>query len=134
MRRTIPLLLALSVVSVAGCFIETTENPPTRVVSDGTLTLRWQINRTVDPNQCFQGSAERIRVFAVQADGFRREYVARCQDFATTITLPQGTYTGEAFLEGPAGRRTTSVTLGQVPIISGRNVVVEVDFPSNSFL
>ncbi|MBX3188322.1 MAG: hypothetical protein KF819_14990 [Labilithrix sp.] len=136
MRWTFPLLLALATVPAAGCFVETRETRPfpTPVAGDGTVTVRWSINSKFDRDQCSQGSVEhlRIRIFFL-GGGLQGEYQAPCVDFATTVTLPAGTYTGEATLQGRAGARTTTVTLGQLTVSANQNTLSEIDFPASSF-
>lgn len=127
-------LCALSAVALGGCFIDTDDDDFFPVSRTGSVTVRWSINGTFDPNLCFQASASTLRVDVYFLSGaLQGEYIAPCEDFQTRIDLPEGDYFAGANLEGGVGTRTTTVDIDPFTIVRGSTIVVDVDFPASSF-
>ena len=66
----------------------------------------------------------------------RGEFQAPCQSFATTIsTLPPGNYQATARLIDINGAsHTTPVSMQPFTLVPDSNLVVDIDFPADSFL
>src|SRR5690242_4855902 len=92
----------LALVTSMGC--GGTETTVVQSPSDGTLTLDWTINGTHDPAQCNQGAVATIDITVDTIDGASAgEFQQDCGAFATTITLPPGSYTASAVLLDASG-------------------------------
>ena len=132
---------ALFVASIAstGCIVETGDSapPPVVVVEPGRLTVRWMVDEAVDPNRCVLGRAAAIDIAVSTIAGRTAgEFQAPCTAFATTISsLYPGDYVADALLLDSAGRpRTTSVEIRPFTVIERTDLVIDVDFPADSFL
>src|SRR5258706_11156265 len=111
--------------------------PPTGGPVPGSLTLRWTVDEVTDPNVCIMGNAATFDVVLSTASGqFAGEFQATCTSFGTTISsLLSGNYTGSAMLLDPGGQpRTTAIYIQTFTIFDNSNLVVDLDFPANSFL
>ena len=129
-------------VGAIGCSVQASTDagpppPPPPGPVAGSLTLRWTVDEVTDPNVCIMGGAAAIDVVLHTTDGgFAGEFQQSCTNFQTTIAplTPSG-YVGSAILIDAGGRqRTTAVTIQPFNIIDGTNLVVDSDFPANSFL
>jgi hypothetical protein len=103
----------------------------------GSLTLRWTVDEVNDPNVCIMGNAATLDVVLTTSDGqFVGEFAAACTSFATTISsLVADDYTGTAQLLDSGGRaRTTVINLRPFTILENSNLIVDLDFPADSFL
>lgn len=130
----------------SGCFFEASTDagpapaplpPPPGPLGPGTLTLRWNVTETTDPNSCVIGNTPTFDVILTTSSGqFAGEFQASCASFATSVSsLVPGDYTGSAVLLDPQGRpRTTTVYIQTFTIIENTNLVVDLDFPASSFL
>jgi len=101
------------------------------------LTLRWTVQSAADPNLCTLGNAALIDVVLTGSGGrFGGEYQASCGSFATNIgSLAPDTYTATAQLLDGAGRpRTTVIRVNTFTILENSTLVIDLDFPANSFL
>jgi len=111
--------------------------PPPPTVNPGSLTVRWMVDETTDPNTCIMGNAASLDVVLTTAGGqFAGEFQAPCTNFSTTISpLVPGNYDGRAqLLDGYGNPRTTIVTIHPFDIIDSTNLVIDLDFPASSFL
>jgi hypothetical protein len=147
MKRSIQSALISIAASLAmtGCFIEASTDapgragppPPIVVVRGGSLTLRWTIDGQVNPGSCDIGGATVLHIRLMTTSGaFAGDFEADCAQFATKITslAPDG-YTGTAELQDAGGApRTTSIQLDPFTIVSDSTLVIDVDFPPDSFL
>lgn len=125
-------------ISLSGCFVQASGDPPPPPPppSAGDLTLRWTVDATIDSNVCIMGQASMIDIVLSPTDGQPSgEYQAACSDFATNVSeLRSGEYVGTARLIDPGGQaRTTTLQLNPFVITSGSRLVIDVDFPANSF-
>jgi hypothetical protein len=135
MKSLKKLVVLLGLVSPA-CFVESSE-PDTVVVSsgDGVLTVTWTVDGTSNPSECaFQG-ADSIDIIVTTPSGAQMTEVSdACEAAATSIDLPPGTYDADAVLLDSAGHTiTTAVDLGRFTIYGDDELVVDADFPEDSF-
>jgi hypothetical protein len=127
-------LIASSLValSLSGCVVSTTSDPP--VVSDGVLVIDWTINGSTDPNQCNQASATRLEVIVDPGSGAPITFSQACEAFATSIDLAPGTYSASALLVDASGTaRTTQVDINPFTIRGNDELHTPIDFPASSF-
>jgi hypothetical protein len=126
------LLLGLA---ASACVVDSSE-PDTVVVSgDGVLTVTWTVDGTSNPSECaFQG-ADSIDIIVTTPSGAQMTEVSdACEAAATSIDLPPGTYDADAVLLDAAGHTiTTAVDLGRFTIYADDELVVDADFPEDSF-
>jgi len=130
--------LLLTAFVASGCFIETSDPaPPPVVVEPGRLTVRWMVTESKDPNLCVVARVAAIDVTVRTTSGQPAgEYQASCGTFATSISsLYPGSYVAEAVLIDSVGNpRTTTVELRPFSIVERTDLVIDVDFPADSFL
>lgn len=103
--------------------------------SDGRVTLRWTVDGSTNPNACQLSGVSNIRITIYSTGGVTYgSWAQDCSFFATSIDLPPGNYTGTAVLEnGGGGARTTTISLDPFTIIGGSTLVLDIDFPADSF-
>jgi len=138
-RRAGVLGLFFASIGAAGCTIEAGPSapPPVVVVEPGRLTLRWTVSETVDPNLCVLGRAAAIEIAISTAAGVSAgEFQAPCAAFATTVSsLYPGNYWADAWLIDAVGRaRTTVIEIRPFTILDRSELILDVDFPADSFL
>jgi hypothetical protein len=130
--------LFMASIGSAGCIVEAGESaPPPVVVQPGRLTLRWMVDEAVDPNRCVLGRAATIDIAVNTTAGHvAGEFQAPCTSFATSISsLYPGDYVADALLLDSAGRpRTTVVDIRPFTVLERTDLVIDVDFPADSFL
>ena len=104
--------------------------------SIGTLTVRWTVAGTFDPNACAAHGAATIHVNVFdRSGGFVGEYAQSCTAFATEIYLFPGQYSAQALLADSAGAaRSTTINIVPFTIRFDSDLVIDVDFPQASFL
>jgi hypothetical protein len=134
MRALLPLAFGLVLPS---CFFvdDDDDRPSGGVVPTGLLVVDWSISGVQDPAACRQSDSDVINIALETADGAPLgEFEDACEAFETGIELEPGDYFGDAVLLDPSGAaRTTPVDLGLVRIFGDDELVVPVDFPSDSF-
>lgn len=133
MNSRFGLVLALA---SAGCVAEATDSRPAVVEADnGLLVVDWSISGAQDPAICQQSDADVINIAVESARGDSvGEFEDVCEAFQTSIELAPGEYFADALLLDPSGdARTTAVDLGAFEIFGNDELVVPVDFPSDSF-
>ncbi|HVR19188.1 MAG TPA: hypothetical protein VMS65_05825 [Polyangiaceae bacterium] len=131
--RMAPLALALVLPS---CFFSDDDDaPPVVVEPTGVLVVDWSISGLQDPAACRQSDAEVVSIAVETADGVSLgEFEDACEAFDTSIELEPGDYFADAvLLDSTGAARTTPVGLGLVRIFGDDELVVPVDFPSDSF-
>src|SRR5689334_22523556 len=129
-------LFAASVAG-AGCVVESSAPPPPVVVEPGRLTLRWTVAESVDPNLCVFWDVAAIDVaVSTTAGQSAGEFQAPCTAFTTSISsLYPGNYVADALLIDSVGRaRTTHVPIRPFTVIERTELVLDLDFPRDSFL
>jgi len=133
MRALWPFAFALVLPSCF--FVDDDDDAPVVVVPTGLLVVDWSISGLQDPAACRQSNADVLNVAIQTADGAPLgEFEDACEAFDTSIELEAGDYFGDAVLLDSSGAaRTTPVDLGLVRIFGDDELVVPVDFPSDSF-
>ena len=133
MKAKLALIAALA---CSGCFAEATDSRPVVVESgNGLLVVDWSISGAQDPAFCRQSDADVINV-AVETSGgsFVGEFEDVCEAFSTAIGLAPDGYFADAVLLDPDGAaRTTPVDLGYFEIFGDDELLVPIDFPTDSF-
>lgn len=129
--------VGVAATALSGCVVTSTDyyGPPPPIATDGTLTVDWTINGVKDPSQCVQSQSVVIQITVTTTGGaFAGTFQQRCEVFATSITLAQGSYVAQAELLDPAGQpRTTSVSIAPFTIFANDELIIPVDFPAPSF-
>jgi hypothetical protein len=131
--RSTLALFALS-AAAAGCVAEAAILPTPIGPSSGTLTQRWSIGGSFDPNVCAIYGADRMELVVTDTAG---NVVARayqpCTEMEMTLTLPEGSYVGDAVLIA-ADNRDVSTTLPLQPfrVLAGTDTFIDTDFPTSS--
>jgi len=133
-KGAIVLGACLALAGLGGCVVSSSSEP-VPVESTGRLTLRWTIDGTTDPNLCVMGQVMDIDITISTTGGaLAGEFRAPCEAFATTVsTLLPGSYVASARLVVADVPRTTPVDIAPFTIFSNSELVVDVDFPANSF-
>jgi len=129
------LLVVLGLLPVSGCSVES-DQPETVVVrGSSTLTVTWTVDGTSDPAMCTIEGADTIDVVVESPSGaLVSEVLDDCQAAITHVSLPPGDYLADAALLDAAGHElTTRVDLGPLTLYGGDELVVDADFPPNSF-
>ena len=134
-------------LAATGCFFEASTDAgptPTPVPPPippgpvpGSLTVRWTVESRTDPNLCVLGNASVLDVILTTTAGqFAGEFQASCSAFATTISslAPGGYYGSAQLLDGGGRPRTTSIAINAFSILENSNLVIDLDFPADSFL
>jgi len=100
------------------------------------VEVRWTLNETADPNICIQAQAPTMDIVVTTVGGqFIGEFQAACEAFGTSITLSRGSYGASARLLGTGGQaRTTTLNIDPFTIVENSSLVVDIDFPADSFL
>jgi hypothetical protein len=130
-----PVVLACA-LALSGCVAEATDSRPTVVGADtGLLIVDWSISGYQEPALCRQSDTEVISIVVETADGdFVGEFEDVCEAFSTGIELVRDDYFADAVLLDPSGSaRTTTVSLGYFEIFGNDELVVPIDFPTDSF-
>lgn len=132
LRSLIPLVFA---TSLTGCIID---DGPDRIPvarDNGLLTVAWTVDGTDDPAACAFEGADTIDIFVEHARGGTAAHVSDfCEVFVTSIELRPGSYFADAVLLDVSGRPiTTTVDLGFFEIFGRDELIVDVDFPLDSF-
>jgi hypothetical protein len=129
------ILLIAAVGLAQGCVVGSSE-PDTVVVSgDGTLTVTWTVAGTSNPDECAFEGADSIDIRVQTTSGASvADANEVCEAGAASVDLPPGGYVADAVLLDAAGHViTTSVNLGHFTIRGDDELVVDTDFPSDSF-
>jgi len=128
------LLLLAGLVPVSSCAVSS--EPETVVDSgDSVLTVRWTVDGTSDPHACAAEGADAIDVVVQAPNGeVVAEAVESCERAATHVALAPGHYDADAVLLDPAGHTiTTPVELGPITLYGSDELIVDADFPPDSF-
>lgn len=122
-------LLVCSCVALSSCVVVHDHG------DDATLTVAWTIDGRADRARCRQGDVDTADILIETASGRRvDEFQAPCNAFEASIGLEVGTYFVSVVLVDPDGNdRTTAVDSDPVVLHYGDDVVVDVDFPADSF-
>jgi hypothetical protein len=134
MMRTFPRAALVFALAWPACAVS--NEPETVVVAAGSqLTVAWTIEGTSDPAACTAEGAAAIDIVVRTTGGvFVAEATAACEAAVTSIDLGAGAYVADAVLLDSAGHTiTTAVDLGAVTLHGDDELVVDADFPADSF-
>jgi hypothetical protein len=108
-----------------------TPQPP----ADGTVTFDWTLAGVKDPNTCGVQDVATFDVVVTTPNGAPyAEFRESCEVFATTVSLPPGTYAANAVLLDPQNfERTTEIPVVPFDVISATDLAIPLDFPPSSF-
>jgi len=120
-------MTALLGLCLSSCVVETH--------GTGTLTVDWTIENGKSASTCRVAGVDQIAIDVYDDDSsWHSSYSANCEDFATSIDLDSGHYSGSAVLLDYDGNEiTTTVDLGPMRIYSDEELVVPIEFPADSF-
>jgi hypothetical protein len=110
---------------------------PTPILERTRLTMRWTVDQSVDPNLCALGRVVAIDItVSTTAGELVGQFRAPCLAYATTIgALSPGDYVADAVLIDAAGKpRTTVIAIHPFAVLERSELVIDVDFPADSFL
>ena len=116
-------------LAVTGCVVVSDH------ANEATLTVTWTIDGHADRSRCRQGDVDSVDILIETVSGRTvDEFQAPCGAFEASVGLPTGTYFVSVVLVDPDGNdRTTSVDSDPVILHYGDDVVVDMDFPADSF-
>jgi hypothetical protein len=123
-------VVATGALASTGCTVQTTTAPP----ASGQVTFDWMIDERSDPNLCAQSAASTFHVEIIDpSNNAVTDYSAPCDAGATTITLTQGAYSAQAWLEDSSN--TNRTTMVSIPTFTINSIPLDlsVDFPASSF-
>ncbi len=101
----------------------------------GTATFRWSIEESFDPTLCpiHRASAMQIELYDSRG-AFLSQLEPPCTAFETTISLDEGWYWASMHLGDVSGRPvSTTANMGSFEIIGGTDILLDADFPVDSF-
>lgn len=129
------LLVLFGLVPASGCAVESDQPETVVVTGSSTLTVTWTVDGTSDPGACDAEGADTIDVVVESASGaLMSEVVDDCRAGITHVSLPPGDYRADAALLDSAGHEiTTRVDLGPMTLFGSDDLVVDADFPPDSF-
>jgi hypothetical protein len=135
MLRALLLPLIVASLSLTGCIIDDDPDPVIVTRGYGLLTVTWTVDGTDDPAICAFEGADAIDIFVERSSGGMAAHVTDvCEAFITSVELRPGSYFADALLTDPVGSPiTTAVDLGYFDIYGGDELVIDADFPSDSF-
>lgn len=108
--------------------------PPT--AATGTLTQRWSIGGQFNERFCVTYGADRMQlVIRDRAGALVARAFQPCEEMEMSVTLAEGSYTGDAWLIGADGERvSTTLPLRPFRIARGTETFIDTDFPVSSLL
>jgi hypothetical protein len=129
-------LIGTLVSSLAGCMVEAGFDAPVVVERTGGLRLEWTIDGRDDGVAGADYGVSSVEVDVYDAFGdYVTTSLSRCDDHAVTIDLPEGDFDADATLVDDFGdAMSTTATVERLDVISGTDLVVDLDFPAASML
>jgi hypothetical protein len=127
-------VLFAGLLPVSSCAVSS--EPETVVVSgESVLTVRWTVDGSSDPRACAAEGADAIDLVVETPSGLSvAEAVEGCELSETHIALAPGRYEASAVLLDAGGHTiTTAVELGPITIYENDELIVDADFPPDSF-
>jgi hypothetical protein len=114
-----------------GCTVQTTAAP----LPTGQVTFDWTVDGSPDPNLCAQSSAASFVVEVTDESNGNTiaDYSTACTDGLITLTLTQGNYSAQAWLEDSSGAQRTTIDPVSPFTINSAPLGISLDFPSSSF-
>jgi uncharacterized protein (DUF2141 family) len=104
--------------------------------SDGTLAVTWTVASTTTPAECTTYDAASISLTFTDSTGavYGTAYTAPCSQFATTVSLPAGTYNVSAQMVDASGAAVgTAIPPQPITITADISTPQAFDFPASSF-
>jgi len=126
----LPVLLSACTAEVGGGIAITPG------ADEGSLTVTWTVEGTDDPGACYDTGATEMELVVYDEDGARVTNThSACDDFAVTLTLPEGRYSADATLVDPNNESiSTTLPMNRLDIVGGSDLSVDIDFPQSSIL
>ncbi|HKP59649.1 MAG TPA: hypothetical protein VJV78_23155 [Polyangiales bacterium] len=142
-RASLTYLTALLLLGTAGCTVHTHgyhdyddyddyDHHP----YDGVLTIDWSLDDSFDSDECDHYDADSVELIVYEGGHDEVLHLQRrCDDFETSIDLPDGVYSLDATLLDHSDRRvTTTLALDDIDIYDGEETRISIDFPLDSRL
>jgi len=140
MKHALTAALA-SAIAIGGCAMSSDEPAPApaRDVApaepaplDGTFTLEWTIDGSIDPNRCTSSWATTIEITLFDRAGTKMGvFREACRAFATSVALAAGSYSAVAVLLDASGQpRTATVNVHPFNIAEHDELRIPIDFQS----
>lgn len=128
------ILLLAGLLQVSGCAVSS-EPAPVVTSGDAVLTVRWTVDESSDPRACAAEGASAVDVVVqTRSAGVVAEVVEDCEVSTTHLALAPGSYDADATLLDSGGHAiTTRVELGPLVLYGNDELVVDADFPPDSF-
>jgi len=125
--------LAALCALLPGCVVD--DSPAVIVSGDGLLTVNWTVDGTTDPVACSVEGADAIDIQVTTPGGaLVAEANDDCRAGTTSVELAPGSYFADAVMLDRASHTITStVDLGGFRILGDDELVLEADFPADSF-
>jgi hypothetical protein len=129
------LFAAVLPLFASACFFESDPDPVVVSHAEGLLTVTWTINGTTDPVECALTGADAISIVVEAPDRtVVTQAIEYCEASITSIVLPAGTYFADATMIDRFDQAvTTTVDLGRVRLFGNDELIVDADFPLDSF-
>jgi hypothetical protein len=129
------LLACCALALLASACVVDDSGPDVIVVGDGLVTVDFTIDGATDARDCALSGADSIDVVITTSDGLvAGESRDACGAFTTSVDVAPGSYYGDATLLDRSGRAvTTTVDLGHFFVHRDTEVIVDADFPADSF-
>jgi hypothetical protein len=127
--------VVFAALALTGCIVDDDPDPVIVTQGSGLLTVTWTVDGTDDPAVCAFEGADAIDLSIERSNGGTEARVTdACEAFITSVELRPGGYFADALLTDGTGRPiTTAVDLGYFDIYGGDELVIDADFPSDSF-
>jgi hypothetical protein len=130
----IKALLCATALQLSGCIFESDDHDSRPHV--GTLTVRWTIDGLTDPGDCAAFGVDRMELALYTAfDEKIDEVNPVCEAFEVSVDLDEGRYSADATLVDSFDRSATETqVLDALDVYGDNELVVDIDFPLDSFL
>ena len=130
MKSWIPLLAALSVTALSGCFVGVDDHH-----DDAIFTVEWTVDRSTSRVACLDFGADSAYVTIESRFGTEDSLTLPCEAFGHDFILLPGRYWATVQLLDRRGREITSVVeTDEYDLYAGDGEYVVADFPPDSFL
>jgi hypothetical protein len=125
-------LLCAAALQLSGCIFVGDDDPP----PVGTLTVRWTIDGAIDPRDCAIFDVDRMELSLYTVfDDLIDDFHPVCEDFQVSVDLDEGRYEADAVLVDSFDTPVTEIRpINDLDVIADKELVVDIDFPLDSFL
>jgi hypothetical protein len=141
MLRVVPqlklVLGLLFALAAPGCMVPVADHHgPTVFDNTGTLSLDWTVDNSHEPVACDDFGADSIELIVYDRRGDEAAHIEQnCDDFGSSVDLPEDVYSLDATLLDRHGQATTTtVALDDIYIYASEETVIPMDFPNSSLL